>query len=101
MTVLDSVHTTLFAVYVFVFTCINFISYLISHFYQKKFNQPSPRLGFLTAIFLALLSLVCILLRDRGPKTCSIILSILLTGSAIAATWSSVYLYTLMSKVRK
>ncbi len=85
--------------------CINCILYLFSSFYRKKFNQPSPRAGFIVATILGLFY-VFILFYMGSPHfpgwvIVRIVKTVCMAGSAIASGWSSASLFYTMKQTRK
>jgi uncharacterized membrane protein len=91
--------------YLLAVSCINLNLYLISAFYRKKFNQLSPRAGFIVSIALAILFISSFFFS--GPDQSSgwghlrIARLFFLVGSAVACGWSSAALYIAMRKPRK
>ncbi len=91
--------------YVLMIAWVNCTMYLISSFYRKKFNQPAPRYGFITAIIFAILYVASLFFTGaastaqanifEGIRTTCII------GSAVASGWSSVNLLIVMKRARK
>jgi hypothetical protein len=77
------------------------LALLISSFYQKKFNQSSPKAGFLTAIILALVFIVVLFIPQKNVFFLQIIGILSLLGSAVASIYSILYLFFAMSRVRK
>ena len=91
--------------YLLAVACINLNLYLISAFYQKKFNQVSPRAGFIVSIVLTIIFVSSFFFSDPGQTAewghLRIARLILLLGSAVASGWSSAALYITMRKPRK
>ena len=93
------------AVYFLSMACINCIMYLFSSFYRKKFNQASPRAGFIIAA-LSALGYVLFLFVTVMPHSaawgyvhwCKTGLLVL---SAAASMWGCVYLFYTMKRTRK
>ena len=97
----ESVYSVLVAVYILTVLGLNFITFLISDFYRKKFNQPSPRTGFIAAIILGLLLAGSLFFGTRESVTARVVQALLLTGCSVSSMISSVNLYLTMRKVRK
>ena len=102
---LQGLNKVLCAGYLLAVAGINLNLYLISAFYQKKFNQLSPRAGFIVSIGLAILFVSSFFFP--GPDQVSgwghmrIAQLFFLVGSAVASGWSSAALYITMRKPRK
>jgi uncharacterized membrane protein YoaK (UPF0700 family) len=88
----------LLAGYVLCFVFLNGITYLISSFYRKKFNQVSLRVGFLIAMLAFSAYVPCLFIHSDACKAVQTLL--LLAGSG-ASIWNSVVLYLTMKQVRK
>jgi hypothetical protein len=91
----------LLAGYVLAFVFLNLVALLISSFYQKKFDQPSPRAGFLVACGLALLYTITVLFAAPVYAPLAVVKVLLLFGASIASASSAVALYYTMKRVRK
>jgi hypothetical protein len=78
---------------------LNFLALLISAFYEKKFNQTSPKVGFVIAIILSVIFIV--FLFATKSNTVSIISVFVLLGSSIASAFSVLNLFFTMRKVQK
>ena len=87
--------------YVLCFAFFNIVTYLISSFYRKKFNQKSMRFGFLVSILLLLLFIPCQFLSKSEKDPYFIIEVLLLLGGSILSAWNSIILFLTMKKVRK
>jgi cytochrome bd-type quinol oxidase subunit 1 len=92
----------LLMVYVGALMGFAFISCLISSFYRRKFQQSSPRAGFVAALVFG----VCFLLsyafvRDDNTAAIRTLQIYLLLGCGIATMYNSLALYFTMKKVRK
>jgi uncharacterized membrane protein len=102
---LQGLNKVLCAGYVLAIACINLNLYLISAFYQKKFNQLSPRVGFIVSIVLAIIFVSSFFFSDpnqaAGWGHLRIARLFFLVGSAVASGWSSAALYATMRKPRK
>jgi hypothetical protein len=79
--------------------CVNFILFLISSFYRKKFNQPSPGKGFIIAIVLTSMYALCIF--ARFPAYIDNVKTVLLICGAIISGISSIRLFFIMKRTRK
>jgi hypothetical protein len=91
----------LIAGYVLCFIALNAVTFLISVFYRKKLQQPSPRWGFLIAIVLAFLSCALLLGGRSGSTSFAMIERLSIAGSVIASGISTVNLFYIMRRVRK
>lgn len=80
---------------------VNFIAFLISDFYRKKFNQPAPRLGYCVAIGLNMIACISIIMQEHIRGSAQIIQIFLLPGSGILSMYSCLTLFFTMNKVRK
>lgn len=80
---------------------LNMLALLISSFYQKKFNQPSPKSGFFSAISLSVIFIVLLFVPQKPSITVQIFSMLSLTGSGITSIYSVLYLFFTMRKVRK
>lgn len=89
----------LLAGYVFFSILLNFIALLISVFYEKKFNQISPKAGFIVGIILSCAFIVILFITNNS--TLSIISVFTLLGSSIASVFSILNLFFTMRKVQK
>jgi hypothetical protein len=95
------IYHVLLMMYVLVVVCLNLLAYLISDFYRKKFNQPSPRLGFVAAIVMGLAIVAISLFRRADAVAVEFIITLLFTAAGLTSLLSSIGLYITMSKVRK
>lgn len=87
--------------YILFSTLLNLVALLISTFYSKKFNQSSPKVGFIIAIVLAILYM-SILFMGKNSNTAVQILSLsALLGSGAASTLSILNLFFTMRSVQK
>lgn len=91
----------LLACYIICFAFYNLIAFLISTFYRKKFNQPSPQAGFLVTIFFSVVLIISLFMRYSADETGAIFLIICLFCGSIASSASSIALYFTMKRVRK
>ena len=102
---LQGLNQVLCAGYLLAVACINLNLYLISAFYRKKFNQLSPRAGFIVSIALAILFVSSFFFSglnlSSGWGHLRIARFFFLVGSAVACGWSSTALYMTMRKPRK
>lgn len=91
--------------YLLAISCINLNLYLISAFYRKKFNQLSPRGGFVLSILCAVLYVASFFFPDAGSSSVwynlRIVRIFLLCGSAVVSGWNSTILFITMRKPRK
>jgi hypothetical protein len=91
--------------YLLAVSCINLNLYLVSAFYQKKFNQVTPRAGFLISVLLSVLYLASFFFSDPGAASgwghLRLFRFFFLTAGAAASAWSSASLYITMRKPRK
>lgn len=91
--------------YMLAVVCINLNLYLVSAFYQKKFNQATPRMGFIVSMALIILFVSSFFFADPGQETgwghLRIVRLFFLLGSAVASGWSSAALFITMRKPRK
>jgi hypothetical protein len=88
--------------YVTCFMFVNFVAYLISCFYQKKFGQSAPTIGFIAAMVAGLL--YALTLVGRWPvaaATMEMMRILLLLICTSGSTWASLTLYFTMKRVRK
>jgi polyferredoxin len=96
-----SLESLLLCGYVVFFTLMNILGLLISSFYKKKFNQPSPKIGFILAFIFALVFVVVIQLPSKNIVFIQYISTLLLISSATASIVSTLFLFLTMRKVRK
>jgi hypothetical protein len=95
------VQAMLLVIYILVHSLLNFICYLISFFYQKKFKEYAPKNGFLIIIVANILLLV-LAIATRTPHLATLITAVTLIGIGnIASVVSAMRLYNLMKKARK
>ncbi len=98
---MNTIHVLL-AAYVVCIGGLNLICFLISGFYQKKFGEYSPRIGFLIAL-LAGAALTILLLIDGQGRLRVIqvgqIVALVIAGAA--SVWNSASLYFTMKRIRK
>jgi hypothetical protein len=87
--------------YVVFIIFLDILALLISAFYQKKFNQPAPKVGFLSAIFFAIIFVVLLFIPLKITLAIQIISAFLLLASGTASIGSILYLFLTMRKVRK
>jgi hypothetical protein len=102
---LQGLDKILCAGYMLAVSCINLNLYLISAFYQKKFNQVSPRAGFMISIAFSVLYVASFFFSDQvtasGWSHLRLVRFFFLTGGAAASAWSSASLFITMRKPRK
>jgi hypothetical protein len=91
----------LLTTYVVCFIFFNVVAFLISSFYRKKFNQPSPQAGFLIAVLFAVLYLACLFTCSGAGGSRSKLMIIFLFCSCLASAGSSLALYFTMHRKRK
>jgi hypothetical protein len=91
----------LLTIYVISFIFLNGIAFLISSFYRRKFNQPSPQFGFLLTTFFALLYVASLFVHYSTAEIEGMLKVIFLFCSSIASIASAIALYFTMTKVRK
>jgi polyferredoxin len=96
-----SLESLLLCGYVVFFILMNILGLLISSFYKKKFNQPSPKIGFFLAIVFALVFIVVIQMPSKTIVFIQLISTLLLISSATASIVSTLFLFLTMRKVRK
>jgi hypothetical protein len=87
--------------YVLCFIVVNVIALFISSFYRKKFNYPSPQVGFLIALLFAVLYIVCLFVQFGIERTQSTLLVISVFCSSLASAASALSLYLTMRRIRK
>jgi hypothetical protein len=87
--------------YVMFIVFLNILALLISTFYQKKFNQPAPKAGFISAILLAVVFIIFSLIPQKPTLTLQIVSALSLLGSGATSIGSILYLFFTMRKVRK
>jgi hypothetical protein len=87
--------------YICIVVCLNATMYLISAFYHKKFEQATPKLGFVLAIILSLLYAVSVFVSFGSGHTLGNVPSTLLILASAASMASSINLYLKMKKPRK
>jgi hypothetical protein len=95
------IYHVLLVLYVLAVVFLNLLAFLISDFYRKKFNQPSPRVGFVAAIAMGLAIVGVSLFRRADAVAVEFIITLLFTASGLVSLLSSIGLYITMSKVRK
>ena len=96
-----NVQWMLYAGYVLCFIALNVIAFLISLFYRRKLQQPSPRIGFFLAIALAVLYGGLMFGERNGSAMLQGAAYCALSGSALASLFSMLRLFSVMRKVRK
>ncbi len=101
MTFYFDIYNLLLCGYVLCFIFFNFIAYLISSFYRRKFNQKSMRFGFLSSIMLFILFIPCLFIMQERQMLCRIVQTLFLVTGSIASAWNSMVLFLTMKKVRK
>lgn len=80
---------------------LNAICYLISAFWQKKFDEPSPKAGFLIGVIVsAILAGLVFLPAATFPAQRLVLVGLVLVGGIIIAT-NTISLYSTMKKIRK
>lgn len=85
--------------YVMFIIFLNILALLISSFYQKKFNQPAPKIGFISAILMAIVFIIFLIIPQKGTLTLQIISAFSLLGSGATSIGSILYLFLTMRKV--
>jgi hypothetical protein len=80
---------------------LNMLALLISSFYQKKFNQPSPKSGFFSSIALAIVFITLMFIPQKASIPLQILSTASLIGSSVTSIYSVLYLFFTMRKVRK
>jgi polyferredoxin len=96
-----SLESILLCGYVMFYALMNILGLLISTFYKKKFNQPSPKIGFILAIILALVFIIIVQLPLKIIAFVPFVSALLLISSATASIVSTLFLFLTMRKVRK
>ncbi|HON11288.1 MAG TPA: hypothetical protein PLE24_10510 [Chitinispirillaceae bacterium] len=87
--------------YILFSSLLNLIALLISAFYHKKFNQSSPKTGFIIAISLAIVFVV-VFYSSRSESIFFQVASVFtLLGSGIASSLSILSLFFIMRKISK
>ena len=81
--------------------CLNVTMYLIAAFYNKKFGEPTPRLGFIFSIILSLLCALTVFAAAGDGKMLGALQAGLVILAAIASMISSTNLFLKMRKPRK
>jgi hypothetical protein len=81
--------------------CLNVTMYLIASFYNKKFGEPTPKLGFVFSIILSILCAASVFIAAGDGKALVLLQSVLLILSAAASIVSSIGLFFKMRKPRK
>ncbi len=87
--------------YVLIFLGLNTIACLISSFYRRKFERPSPNLSFILSLIFSALFLLFLLagmMNNPATKTLSVLV---LLGSAVLSAMSMIRLYFTMRSVGK
>ncbi|MBD3420786.1 MAG: hypothetical protein GF398_11765 [Chitinivibrionales bacterium] len=97
---LDVIAKIFLAGYIFSIACLNLVCYLISSFYQDKFHERTPRIVFLVAIFLSILTMVSTFIIEAYPAIIAIKATLAISTS-IASVVSSLQLFATMKRVRK
>lgn len=87
--------------YVLSFVFLNLVAFLISSFYRKKFEQPTLRAGFLTAMCLCLVLSATLVAGGGATGMLDIMKMLLALSAGIFSAWNSVSLYVTMKRVRK
>jgi hypothetical protein len=101
MFVLPDTGTLLLTGFIISLMALNLIAYLISSFYRRKFNQPSPRNGFLAGTVLLLLYNLSLFTARPSLPAVAVAKVLLVYSGSIVSTASAVALYYTMKKVRK
>jgi hypothetical protein len=81
--------------------CLNVTMYLIASFYNKKFGEPTPKLGFIFSIVFSILCAASVFVAVGSGRTLGMVQSVLLILSAAASIISAVNLFLKMRKPRK
>lgn len=87
--------------YVLFGSCLNFVAMLISAFYQKRLNQPAPKLVFIISIALSFLFIISIIIESAGVAKLQIVSSMILIGSSCLSAVGILNLFLSMRKTRK
>jgi FtsH-binding integral membrane protein len=90
----------LLAGYVLCFIFANVVAFLVSAFYRKKFNQPSPQSGFVVAVILAAVYITSVFFRYHPLHIHTIVQILVVFAGAIASVLSAMSLYYTMKKRR-
>ena len=98
---LEGIHLVFLALYILMIQGINLILLLIADFYQKKFEQSSPRLGFIAALIAGLCAGFVLLLHDYLLPVFGALLPYLLVLCGVLSLASSISLLLTMKRVRK
>jgi hypothetical protein len=77
------------------------ILFLIAAFYRRKFNEASPRLGFIVGGVLCILLMVSIFMPALPPEIAHITQGVLLAGAALSSGSATVMLYFIMRRSKK
>lgn len=95
-------YSTLLMIYVGTLLFLAFIALLISTFYTRKLNQPSPRIGFVfTLVFTAGFLVSFAFMRDGWLLPVRTAQMYLLLLSSISALAGFLGLYVTMKRIRK
>ena len=89
------------AAYLCAVACLNVTMYLIAAFYQKKFGEPTPRIGFIVSIILSLLCALTVFVSAGDGKMLGALQAGLVILAAISSMISSANLFLKMGKPRK
>jgi hypothetical protein len=87
--------------YVLAVACLNVTMYLISAFYKRKFNEPTPQAGFVVSIAFSLCYAASVFVQVGDGRVFVIAQYCLLVLSAVSSAWSSIVLFFTMKKERK
>jgi hypothetical protein len=97
----SSMESILLAGYVLFGIFLNVIAYLIAVFYHKKFDQPSPKAGFIIAIAMGTFFIITLYTANRDLFFLQIASFVTLLGSGVASAVSVSSLFLTMRKRRK
>ncbi|MDD5673903.1 MAG: hypothetical protein PHC61_07065 [Chitinivibrionales bacterium] len=92
---------TLMALYAGSICCLNVILYLIATFYQRKFNEASPSIGFIIGGLLAAGVVVSVFIPFPSVEAAGSIRSVLLFGAAVSSGSATAILYFIMRRSKK
>lgn len=91
----------LLATYAGCVCCLDVILFLIAAFYRRKFNEPSPRLGFIMGGILCAGLIVALFAPVTSPEIMHITQGVLLAGAALSSGSATMILYFIMRRSKK
>ena len=80
---------------------MNGLGYMIAIFYERKFDQATPKNGFLVAIGAGIMFAGSLFIDTHGARAGLLFQAVMLVAAGIASVWNAAQLYLTMKKESK